>query len=275
MTGIEAARAIAQLPVDDEARAGEPPALARLPRSSSSPPTTSTRSRPSSRGVVDYVLKPAERERLQVTVDRVSKAPRASAGQRRRARCERGMQRPAAEAGREDEPGRGAALELDPGDGGHQHPDDPGRGRAVLHLRREVHARCRPRTLEALIRKPIKELVDELDAEHVLADPPLDARQRAGASPASAATCAAASWWRCAVTPKSSRVSRSYAGLFRGCEATPLTLRRTARRPAAAQVSGRIRKSGWKGRPSSPAPPIMQAEHARESSPARTATRRG
>ena len=52
MTGIEAARAIAQLPVDDD-DAETRPAATGLPgaaaRSSSSPPTTSTRSRPSSR----------------------------------------------------------------------------------------------------------------------------------------------------------------------------------------------------------------------------------
>ena len=52
MTGVDAARAIAQLPVDDDdgetsASGGGPPWQAA--RSSSSPPTTSTRSRPSSR----------------------------------------------------------------------------------------------------------------------------------------------------------------------------------------------------------------------------------
>ena len=73
-----------------------------------------------------------------------------------------------------------------------EHPDDPGRGRAVLHLRREVHAGP-DRDVEALIRKPIKELVDEVDADAVLADPPLDAGQRAPPSPASRATCAGAS----------------------------------------------------------------------------------
>jgi CheY-like chemotaxis protein len=52
MTGIEAARAIAQLPVDDddaETSASGDGRPGTGPRSSSSPPTTSTRSRPSSR----------------------------------------------------------------------------------------------------------------------------------------------------------------------------------------------------------------------------------
>ena len=75
MTGIEAARAIAQLPVDDDD--------AETPRA-----TTPALARPEivfitaydqyaieafEQGVVDYVLKPAERERLQVTVERVKK----------------------------------------------------------------------------------------------------------------------------------------------------------------------------------------------------------
>ena len=43
-------------------------------------------------GVVDYVLKPAERERLQVTVDRIQQAPRRSAAPARRPTGARGMQ---------------------------------------------------------------------------------------------------------------------------------------------------------------------------------------
>ena len=50
MTGVEAARAIGQLPVDDDGAATTAAQRAgTAARSSSSPPTTSTRSRPSSR----------------------------------------------------------------------------------------------------------------------------------------------------------------------------------------------------------------------------------
>jgi DNA-binding LytR/AlgR family response regulator len=51
---------------------------------------------------------------------------------------------------------------VDPGQRRPGDPDDPGGRGAVLHQRREVHARA-DREHEALIRKPIKELVDELD----------------------------------------------------------------------------------------------------------------
>ena len=80
----------------------------------------------------------------------------------------------------------------------------------------EKYTRVQTATLEALIRKPIKELVDELDADAVLADPPLDAGQHAGDRRRHAATCAAASWSRCKGHPEKLEVSRSYAGLFKG-----------------------------------------------------------
>ena len=74
MTGIEAARAIAQLPMRRGGR-GRRPQPWRGPRSSSSPPTTSTRSRRSSRASSTTCSKPAERERLQVTVRAPAEAP--------------------------------------------------------------------------------------------------------------------------------------------------------------------------------------------------------
>ena len=139
MNGIEAARAIAQLPVDDDDAETEP---TRPPWRGAEIVFITAYDQYAieafEQGVIDYVLKPAERERLQVTVDRVRKrladrgsddAPDAS-----------GMQDLLQKLADEDEPGRGAAAEVDPGDRRHQHPDDPGRGRAVLHLRREVHA---------------------------------------------------------------------------------------------------------------------------------------
>jgi CheY-like chemotaxis protein len=102
MNGIEAARAIAQLPVDEDgARAGGPAAW----RGAEIVFITAYDQyaiEAFEQGVVDYVLKPAERERLQVTVDAVrSASPTAAATARpTRAAC-----RAAAEARREDEPG--------------------------------------------------------------------------------------------------------------------------------------------------------------------------
>ena len=72
----------------------------------------------------------------------------------------------------------------------------------------------RPRRVEALIRKPIKELIDELDPT-VLADPPLDARQHA---PIAGVTRDLRGRQLVSVKghPEKLEVSRSYAGLFKG-----------------------------------------------------------
>ena len=79
----------------------------------------------------------------------------------------------------------------------------------------EKYTRVQTATLEALIRKPIKELVDELDADmfwQIHRSTLVNTR----ASPASRATCAAASSSRCEGHPEKLEVSRSYAGLFKG-----------------------------------------------------------
>ena len=78
MTGIEAARAIAQLPVDDD---DDDEAAAerddRRPWHGCEIVFITAYDQYAieafEQGVVDYVLKPAERDRLQVTVDRVKK----------------------------------------------------------------------------------------------------------------------------------------------------------------------------------------------------------
>ena len=95
MTGIEAARAIAQLPVDDDSDDD-----AQASPSGDGPPWRGPEIvfitaydqyaiEAFQQGVVDYVLKPAERERLQVTVDRVRKriAERSAAKRQTRAAC--------------------------------------------------------------------------------------------------------------------------------------------------------------------------------------------
>jgi DNA-binding LytR/AlgR family response regulator len=113
-------------------------------------------------GVADYVLKPAERERLQVTVERIQK---------------RLAQRHAGE------PATGAPLQqllhqltakMNPGAAGAQYLQwiQASVGSAIqmipvedvlFFISDEKYTRVQTPTLEALIRKPIKELVDELD----------------------------------------------------------------------------------------------------------------
>ena len=80
----------------------------------------------------------------------------------------------------------------------------------------EKYTRVQTATVEALIRKPIKELVDELDPQLFWQIHRSHAGQRQGRSPASRATCAAARSSACKGHPEKLEVSRSYTGLFKG-----------------------------------------------------------
>jgi DNA-binding LytR/AlgR family response regulator len=113
-------------------------------------------------GVADYVLKPAERERLALTVERIRKRLAARSG---------GPEAPAGPhlqqllhrlAGRLDAAGApaylqwiqatvGATIQMIP-------LDD-----VLFFVSDEKYTRVQTAQLEALIRKPIKELVDEID----------------------------------------------------------------------------------------------------------------
>ena len=165
MTGIEAARAIAQLPVDDDD--------AETSASGDGPPWHGPEIvfitaydqyaiEAFEQGVVDYVLKPAERERLQVTVERVRKRlAERSAGE---APDASGMQQLLQKLTAKINPGAhprlkwiqatvGASIQMIP-------VED-----VLFFISDEKYTRVQTATLEALIRKPIKELVDELDAD--------------------------------------------------------------------------------------------------------------
>ena len=162
-------------------------------------------------GVVDYVLKPAERERLLVTVERLRKriADRAPA----RAPDISGMQQ-LLQGRDQDEPGGapklrwiqatvGASIQMIP-------VED-----VLFFISDEKYTRVQTATLEALIRKPIKELVEELDADmfwqihrstlvntRAIAGVTRDLRGRQLVSVRG--------------NPEKLEVSRSYAGLFKG-----------------------------------------------------------
>jgi DNA-binding LytR/AlgR family response regulator len=215
MTGIEAARAIAQLPVDDDdaetsARGDGPPW--RGPEIVFITAYDQYAIEAFEQGVVDYVLKPAERERLLVTVERLKQrladrdtghAPDAS-----------GLQQLLQKLNSRMNPGRATAPEVDPGDGRREHPDDPGRGRALLHLGRK-YTRVQTATLEALIRKPIKELVEELDADQfwqIHRSTLVNTRMIAGVTRDLRGRQLVAVRGH----PEKLEVSRSYAGLFKG-----------------------------------------------------------
>ena len=158
MTGVEAARAIAQLPVDDESEGGwrgcevvfitayDQYAIEAFEQ-----------------GVVDYVLKPAERERLQVTVERIKKrlAQReANADDAPPPAMQQLLQKLAARM----DPSKAPQLrwiQATVGQNIQMIPVDE----VLFFISDEKYTRVQTATIEALIRKPIKELIDELDAE--------------------------------------------------------------------------------------------------------------
>jgi DNA-binding LytR/AlgR family response regulator len=162
-------------------------------------------------GAVDYVLKPAERERLQVTVDRLKKrlAQRGTEGAPDAPRLQRLLHQLAAQMGspptylRWIQAGVGAEIRMIP-------VDD-----VLFFISDEKYTRVQTAQLEALIRKPIKELVDELDPNvfwqihrstlvntHHIAGVSRDLRGRQLVSVRG--------------HPEKLEVSRSYSGLFKG-----------------------------------------------------------
>ncbi len=169
MTGVEAARQIAQLPTDDDcadAWAGcEIVFITAYDQYAVDA---------FEQGVVDYVLKPAERERLALTVQRIKKrlAQRANPGNLHAG----GNVAPNGEAG------SGPNLQLLLQNlSARLNPNAPPLLRwiqatvgqtiqlipvedVLFFISDEKYTRVQTATLEALIRKPIKELVDELDA---------------------------------------------------------------------------------------------------------------
>jgi DNA-binding LytR/AlgR family response regulator len=212
MNGIEAARAIAQLPVDEE---GAKPENRRPWRGAEIVFITAYDQyaiEAFEQGVVDYVLKPAERERLQVTVDRVRKrlANQGSDG----APDASGMQSLLQKLAEKMDPGAvprlkwiqatvGTSIQMIP-------VDD-----VLFFISDEKYTRVQTASLEALIRKPIKELVAELDAEQfwqIHRSTLVNARAIAGVSRDLRGRQLVAVRGH----PEKLEVSRSYAGLFKG-----------------------------------------------------------
>ena len=164
MTGVEAARAIAQLPVDeDDAGDGGWKGCEIVFITAYDQYAIEA----FEQGVVDYVLKPAERARLLVTVERI---------QKRLAQRDSG-----APGGADHDPPpalqqllQKLAARMDPskapqlrwiqatvGQNIQMIPVDE----VLFFISDEKYTRVQTATLEALIRKPIKELIEELDAE--------------------------------------------------------------------------------------------------------------
>ena len=212
LTGVEAARRVAQL----DAEPGWPDERP-LPEIVFITAYDQHAVEAFEQGVADYVLKPAERERLQVTVQRL---------QARLARRERGdggdanstppaaplqqlLHRLAAQMGQPKtylkwiQAGVGDTIRMIP-------VDD-----VLFFISDEKYTRVQTAQFEALIRKPIKELVDELDPEvfwQIHRSTLINTRHVAGVSRDFRG--------RQLVAVRGSdeklEVSRSYTGLFKG-----------------------------------------------------------
>jgi DNA-binding LytR/AlgR family response regulator len=210
LTGVDAARRIAQLPPRD-GQDDEP-----LPEIVFITAYDQYAVEAFEQGAVDYVLKPAERERLQVTVQRLAKRLAARRG-------DSGAEAPPAAplqqllhdlAAKLNPGGRpeylqwiqasvGSSIQMIPVD------------EVLFFVSDEKYTRVQTAQVEALIRKPIKELVDELDprrfwqihrstlvAVNAIAGVVRDFRGRQIVSIKG--------------RPEKLEVSRSYTGLFKG-----------------------------------------------------------
>ncbi len=162
LTGIDAARQIAQLPPREPGEGATPDADELLPEIVFITAYDQYAVEAFEQGVADYVLKPAERERLLVTVQRIQQrlAARAAGTD---APAGPHMQQLLHQLAARLNPGTppqylqwiqatlGQAIQMIPVD------------EVLFFISDEKYTRVQTAQVEALIRKPIKELVDELD----------------------------------------------------------------------------------------------------------------
>ena len=212
MNGIEAARAIAQLPVDEE---GAKPENRRPWRGAEIVFITAYDQyaiEAFEQGVVDYVLKPAERERLQVTVERIRKrlAQRRSDEGAPAAGLQQLLQKLATQINPNAAP-RLKWIQATVGQSIQMIPVED----VLFFISDEKYTRVQTASVEALIRKPIKELVDEVDAEmfwQIHRSTLVNTRHIAGVT----RDLRGRQLVSVKGHPEKLEVSRSYAGLFKG-----------------------------------------------------------
>ncbi|QPF72044.1 response regulator transcription factor [Roseateles sp. DAIF2] len=165
LTGVDAARQIAQLPDqgdDDEWLVPEIVFITAYDQYAVEA---------FEQGVADYVLKPAERERLQVTVQRIKKrlaqrqdnadaAPESGGGGNSNAApLQQLLHKLSAQLNPGGKPAYLQWIQATVGQAIQMIPVED----VLFFISDEKYTRVQTATLEALIRKPIKELVDELD----------------------------------------------------------------------------------------------------------------
>lgn len=204
LTGVEAARQIAQLEFDDDALLPEIVFVTAYDQYAVEA---------FEQGAADYVLKPAERERLAVTVDRLKKrlATRGTADAQASAPLQQLLHKLSAQINPSAPVGYLQWIQASVGSTIQMVPVVD----VLFFISDEKYTRVQTAQLEALIRKPIKELVDELDPRlfwqihrstlinvTAVAGVARDFRGRQIVSVKG--------------NPEKLEVSRSYAGLFKG-----------------------------------------------------------
>ncbi len=196
LTGVDAARQIAQLPEDDDWLVPEIVFITAYDQYAVEA---------FEQGVADYVLKPAERERLVVTVARIKKRlaqrqeaePAASAGA---PPLQQLLHKLSAQLNPGGKPAYLQWIQATVGQAIQMIPVED----VLFFISDEKYTRVQTAKIEALIRKPIKELVDELDPQ-VFWQIHRSTLVNAIRSTASRATSAGANWSASGATMKSSR----------------------------------------------------------------------
>ena len=159
MTGVEAARAIAQLPTDDDTPDAWPGCEIVFITAYDQYAIEAFE-----QGVVDYVLKPAERERLLLTVDRIKKRLAQRSSDTPGAAPPVAMQQLLQKLATQMNPAAAPHLRWIQATVGQNIQMIPVED-VLFFISDEKYTRVQTATLEALIRKPIKELIEELDAD--------------------------------------------------------------------------------------------------------------
>ncbi|MDO9286940.1 MAG: LytTR family DNA-binding domain-containing protein [Aquabacterium sp.] len=156
LTGVDAARQIAQMAVGDDEHLPEIVFITAYDQYAVEA---------FEQGVCDYVLKPAERERLQVTAQRIRQrlalrdVPDADTDRDRAPPLQRVLHKLAAQLNPGGAPRYLDWIQASVGQGIQMIPV----AEVLFFISDEKYTRVQTPTVEALIRKPIKELIDELD----------------------------------------------------------------------------------------------------------------
>jgi DNA-binding LytR/AlgR family response regulator len=161
LSGVEAARRIAQLPPDGAADGDE--AEWSLPEIVFITAYDQYAIEAFEQGVADYVLKPAERERLGVTVTRIKQrlALRGTDDEPPAPHLQQLLHKLAAKLNPGGTPPALKWIQATVGQAIQMIPIED----VLFFISDEKYTRVQTATIEALIRKPIKELVDEIDPD--------------------------------------------------------------------------------------------------------------